>query len=122
MIPALGSATLNSQLATTLPSESSSSVSNISKRNPPPQELKLRKAASEFESMLISSFWKSMMETFSSDDDSDDPGHSTFQDMGMQAMSQAMGKAGGLGLGRLLVNHLEHSLEKSNQNQAEQEP
>jgi Rod binding domain-containing protein len=85
----------------------------VSKRNAALQDQKLRRAAAEFESILISSFWKSMMETFSSDDDSLDPGHSGFQDMGIQAMSQTVGKAGGLGLGQLIIKHLEPHLEDS---------
>jgi Rod binding domain-containing protein len=121
VIPAVAIANMESSLTINQQTEITN-ASSVSKRNAPPQELKLQKAAAEFESILLSSFWKSMMETFSSDDDSDDPGHSTFQDMGIQAMSQAMGKAGGLGLGRLLVNHLEHSLEKANQIQAPQSP
>lgn len=71
------------------------------------QSSKLRRAASEFESILISTFWKSMLESFSSDEDSADPGGATFKDMGIQAMSQAIGKAGGLGLGTLIIKHLE---------------
>jgi Rod binding domain-containing protein len=92
---------------------STENAQTLSKRNPSPQEHKLRKAAVEFESILISTFWKSMLETFSDDDDSSDPGHSTFEDMGLQAMSQAMSKAGGLGLGGLMIKHLEPLLEST---------
>lgn len=114
MIPSVAFASLHSSLGIAQPSESAA-ASSVAKRSAPPQEQRLRKAAAEFESIVISSFWKSMMETFSSDDDSGDPGHSTFQDMGIQAMSQAMGKAGGLGLSQMLVNQLEQKLAKSNQ-------
>jgi Rod binding domain-containing protein len=78
---------------------------------------KLGKAAGEFESMLLSSLWKSMKSTFASSDDpsddSDDPGHETLDDMGIQAMSSAVGKAGGLGLGKLILKHLEPMLARS---------
>lgn len=81
---------------------------NVSNRNSSVQEQKLRRAAVEFESILISTFWKSMKESFSTEDeDSSDPGHSTFEDMGIQAMAGAMSKAGGLGLGKLILKHLE---------------
>jgi len=71
------------------------------------QERKLQKAASEFESILIGTFWKSMKDSFASDDeDATDPAHSTLDDLGIQAMAGAMSKAGGLGLGRLILRHL----------------
>ena len=77
------------------------------------QEQKLRRAAAEFESILISTFWKAMKESFSTEEDSSDPAHSTFEEMGIQAMAEAMSKAGGLGLGRLILKHLEPQLEVS---------
>jgi Rod binding domain-containing protein len=68
---------------------------------------RLKQAAGEFEGILLSNLWKSMKSAFASpDDDSDDPAHETLDDMGIQAMSNAVGKAGGLGLGKLIVNHL----------------
>ncbi len=73
-----------------------------------PAGRKLRKAAGEFEAMLLSNLWKSMKSTFASpDDQSGDPAHETLDDMGIQAMSSAVGKAGGLGLGKLIIKHLE---------------
>jgi Rod binding domain-containing protein len=69
---------------------------------------KLRKAAAEFEGQLLSALWKSMKTSFAdSDDDSDDPAGQTLQEYGIDAMSQAVGKAGGLGIGRLIVKQLE---------------
>ncbi|MGC2816718.1 MAG: rod-binding protein, partial [Candidatus Acidiferrum sp.] len=80
-----------------------------------PEDRKLLAAAGEFEGMLLSSLWKSMKSTFATpdDDDSNDPAHDTLEDMGMQAMSNAVGKAGGLGLGKLILKHLEPALEKA---------
>jgi Rod binding domain-containing protein len=73
-----------------------------------PAEKKLRKAAGEFESLLLSNLWKSMKSSFAdSDDDSTDPAHDTLENMGIDAMSGAVGKAGGLGLGKLILKHLE---------------
>lgn len=88
--------------------EKSSAISNS------PAEKKLRAAAGEFEGMLLSSLWKSMKSTFASpdEDDTNDPAHDTLDDMGMQAMSNAVGKAGGLGLGKLILKHLEPVLAK----------
>ena len=80
-----------------------------------PAGRKLRQAAGEFEGMLLSSLWKSMKSTFadSEGDDSTDPAHDTLDDMGVQAMSNAVGKAGGLGLGKLILKHLEPMLAAS---------
>ena len=73
-----------------------------------PAHNKLRKAAGEFESLLLSSLWKSMKSTFAApDDDSTDPAHDTLENWGIDAMAGAVGKAGGLGLGKLILKHLE---------------
>lgn len=82
--------------------------SGSSKKLTPLAEAKLRKAAADFESILLSTFWKSMKNSFGSDeeDDATDPAHDTLEDMGMQAMTSAVGKAGGLGLGKLILKHI----------------
>jgi Rod binding domain-containing protein len=103
---------------TTLPSSTTAFVPRVpgSLQKQPatsPAANKLRQAAGEFEAMLLASLWKSMKSTFSSDDDSDDPAHETLSDMGMQAISGAVGKAGGLGLGKLILKHLEPLLPHS---------
>jgi Rod binding domain-containing protein len=94
---------------------------SVRKNGPPtdttPAERKLRKAAAEFESMLLSSLWKSMKSSFaSSDDESSDPAHDVLADMGIQAMSSAVAKTGGLGLGKLILKHLEPMLAHSANN------
>ncbi len=79
-----------------------------------PDERKLRQAAGQFESMLLSSLWKSMKGSFASDDsDYSDPAHETLDDFGLQAMCGAVGKAGGLGIANLIVKHLEPKLAAS---------
>jgi len=83
-------------------------TTQVSTRNSAARSHKLHRAAQEFEAMLIANFWKSMTESFSSgDEDSLDPGHSSWQDMGVQAMSEGLAKAGGFGLGKLILKHLE---------------
>ena len=84
------------------------STSGTARKLSPVEEAKLRKAAADFESILLSTFWKSMKQSFAGDDDDDstDPAHDTLEDMGMQAMSSAVGKAGGLGLGKLILKHI----------------
>jgi hypothetical protein len=57
-----------------------------------------------------------MKSSFAScDDQSSDPGHDTLEEMGIQSMCNAVGKAGGFGLGKLILKYLEPQLEKPNQ-------
>ena len=78
-----------------------------------PEDRKLRKAATQFESLLLSTLWKSMKSSFASDDDSTDPAHDTLDQMGIDAMTGAVAKAGGVGIGRLILKHLEPRLAES---------
>lgn len=79
-----------------------------------PATNKLRKAAGEFESLLLSNLWKAMKSSFAdSDDDSTDPAHDTLENMGIDAMAGSVGKAGGLGLGKLILKHLEPLISQS---------
>ena len=79
-----------------------------------PADRKLRRAAGEFESLLLSNLWKSMKSSFAApDDDSTDPAHDTLENWGIDAMAGAVGKAGGLGLGKLILKHLEPILSRS---------
>lgn len=97
--------------ATLLTSLSPAALQTSSLHSSSVQEQKLRKAAAEFESILLSSFWKSMKESFASpDDDGSDPAHETLEDWGIQAMTDAVGKAGGLGIGKLILKDLEPQL------------
>jgi Rod binding domain-containing protein len=72
------------------------------------QMKKLRKAASEFEAMLISNWWSTMKESGMGDsEESTDPGKSTLDQMGITALSSAIATGkGGLGLGEMLVKSL----------------
>jgi Rod binding domain-containing protein len=79
----------------------------------------LRQAAGEFESILLASLWKSMKGSFASpEDDSSDPAHETLDGLGVQSMCTAVGKAGGLGLGKLILKHLEPMLDDSHNGNA----
>ena len=74
-----------------------------------PDQRKLKKAAGDFESILLASMWKSMKQSFgTSDAEGDaDPAHGTLEDWGIEIMSSAVGRAGGLGIGKLILKHLE---------------
>jgi len=76
-----------------------------------PELSKLRKAAGEFESILLESLWKSMKETFSDPEEDVDPTLKSFDDWGIQAMASAVGNNGGLGIKNLILKHLEPTLQ-----------
>ena len=72
-----------------------------------PELAKLGKAAGEFEAMLLQTLWKSMKETFSDANEKNyDPTLENFDDLGMQALSGAVGNSGALGIKSLILNHL----------------
>jgi Rod binding domain-containing protein len=76
-----------------------------------PAQRKLRQAAGEFESMLLSNLWKSMKSSFAEDEtEFSDPAHGALDDWGMQAICGAVGKAGGLGIAKMILKHLEPKL------------
>jgi len=71
-------------------------------------EAKMKKAGGDFESILLASMWKSMKESFTDPKDGDtDPASGTLSDWGIEVMSGAVGKSGGLGIGNLIVKYLE---------------
>jgi len=77
-----------------------------------PDDRKLRKAAGDFESILLASMWKSMKQSFGTTDSEfgSDPAHGTLEDWGIEVMSSAVGRAGGLGIGKLILKQLEPHL------------
>jgi hypothetical protein len=90
------------------------SNTTVAKPTDTPEVRKIRKAAAEFESMLLSNWWRSMKESgFSDDGDDTDPGKDTLDQLGMQAMSAAVANGGGLGIGAMLVRSLLSNVSKS---------
>jgi Rod binding domain-containing protein len=85
----------------------------ISANSTSPDVLKLRKAAGEFESILLESLWKSMKETFSDPDEEADPTLKGFDDWGIRAMASAVGNSGGLGIKNMILKYLEPTLSGS---------
>ena len=75
----------------------------------PPQTAKLSRAASEFESLLITQMLKTARETSSADDDDDGAeSNSSVMELGEQQFAQALANNGGLGLAKIVVAGLEH--------------
>jgi Rod binding domain-containing protein len=72
------------------------------------KEAQLKKAGGDFESILLASMWKSMKESFTDPNNPDsDAASGTLNDWGIEVMSGAVGKAGGLGIGKMIVKYLE---------------
>jgi Rod binding domain-containing protein len=69
--------------------------------------LKLKKAATQFEAMLLEKWWSSMKESGLGEEDDSDAGAGTLNNMGMQAMSMAIASAGGIGIAAMLVHSLQ---------------
>jgi Rod binding domain-containing protein len=98
----LGLASLDPASNELAPLESSGSTSSS------PSDVKLRKAAGEFEAILLESLWKSMKETFKApDDENSDPTLESFDDWGIQGMASAVGSSGGLGIKNMIIKYLE---------------
>jgi Rod binding domain-containing protein len=81
------------------------------KKADPAEEAKLKKAAGDFESILLASLWKGMKQSFGAPESEDsEPAQGTLSDWGIEVMSGAVGKAGGLGIGKLILQHLEPTI------------
>jgi len=73
------------------------------------KHLKLKKAAQDFEGMLLGSLWKSVGDEMKESLQEGDPAAGSFVDMGVQAVGTAMAKQGGIGIARMLLKKLEKS-------------
>ena len=72
---------------------------------------KLRNAALEFESILLSSWWEQMQKSsLGSDESGHEPGFDTLQSLGTRAMSLALAARGGLGIAQLMIRQLSPAL------------
>ena len=87
-----------------------------------PAHRKLRKAAQDFEAILISQLLGDFKTGFSSlTGDAPLAGSDTLNSLALQAMSSALASRGGLGIGQMLVRQLEPSLNRGNPNPARAE-
>ena len=74
---------------------------------------KLRKAAREFEGILISQLWGEFKSSLSSiEGDTPMAGSDTLNSLAIQTLSNALAGRGGLGIGKMLVHQLEPSLNR----------
>lgn len=89
-------------------------ISNLPSATPPAtggagQTARIKKAAQEFEGILINTLWSSFQQDpmFGSDDDDDsDPGAGSIRGMGLQAVSSAIANNGGLGIANMIERQL----------------
>jgi len=78
--------------------------------NPPPAKavLKNEKAARDFEAMLLAPVLDSLQKTFAGDaEDGKTPGASDYRAMATQALAQSIAARGGIGIGHLILRHLQ---------------
>ncbi len=68
---------------------------------------KLKKAAQDFEGMLLGSLWKSVGDEMKESLEEGDPAAGSFVDMGVQAVGNAMAKQGGIGIARMVLKKME---------------
>jgi Rod binding domain-containing protein len=70
-------------------------------------DAKLKRATSEFESMLLASWLEQMKESFSLDDQQGGmPGAESMNAFATQAMASALTARGGIGVGKLMYERL----------------
>jgi len=68
---------------------------------------KLKKAATEFESILLANWWSAMKQSgLPGSEEDTDPGKDTLDQLGIQAMCTAVANKGGLGISAMLVRSL----------------
>jgi len=82
----------------------SSALSRIGTNTPPIG--KGEKAAHDFESLLLTSLFDSLQKTFAWDHEDGTPGAGDYRLMGTRALAEAVSAGGGIGIARLIVNHL----------------
>ena len=67
---------------------------------------KAGKAAREFESVLLASLLDALQKSFSFDAQDDTPGAADYRLMGTRAVAEAVSAGGGIGIARLILDHL----------------
>jgi len=67
---------------------------------------KIRKYAGEFEAMLLANLYKDMQHSLGGLPADEDPGADTLSDMGVHALATGLVAGGGIGIAKLLIQHL----------------
>jgi Rod binding domain-containing protein len=66
-----------------------------------------KKAACDFEAMLLAPVFDSLQKTFAGGDDQKALGADDYRQMGSQALAQAIADRGGIGIAQLILHHLQ---------------
>jgi Rod binding domain-containing protein len=88
----------------------SANWSRMTAANPPVVKndvTKNKKAARDFEAMLLTPVLDSLQKTFSGDPEDATPGASDYRLMGTQALASVIAERGGIGIARLILSHLQ---------------
>jgi Rod binding domain-containing protein len=77
-------------------------------KTPVPRDIaKNEKAARDFEAMLLTPVLDALQKTFSGGEVSSTLGASDYRLMGTQALAQSIAARGGIGIGQLILRHLQ---------------
>jgi Rod binding domain-containing protein len=68
---------------------------------------KNEKAARDFEALLLTPVLESLQKTFSGSESDQTPGAADYHLMATQALAQSMAARGGIGIGELILRHLQ---------------
>ena len=86
--------------------ESGGNVRTIASRAPKDSPEKIRKAATDFEALLIAQMLKSTRESgggMTGDEDEQDETNSTMLELGEQQLAQILANNGGLGIAKMVI-------------------
>ncbi len=75
------------------------------------EDAKVEKAGKDFESILLGSWLQKAEQSFASvpggdDDDDEDPGKGQFQNMATQSLANSLSAQGGIGIAKMITEHL----------------
>jgi Rod binding domain-containing protein len=70
----------------------------------PAENMKLRRAAQDFEAILIGTWLKEVQESFASSGES--AGAESYRSLGVEAVAGALARSGALGIARMLLHQL----------------
>lgn len=70
---------------------------------------KLVKAAQDFEAILLSTWLEKLQQSYAGPDDGTDPAHGTLASMGTEAIASALAARGGIGIAKMLLQHMARS-------------
>jgi Rod binding domain-containing protein len=104
----------NSASVTALQSQTSRLLEQAEAGASSKQDAKIDKAGRDFESILLTSWLEKAEASFGSvpggdEDDAEDPGKGQLQSIATQALGSAMAASGGIGIARMITEHLKAS-------------